>query len=148
MPETVILAIIGGVVTILTAIIGKLSFDVGRTKKDAAAARQAAVKTEHSINNRPTSLSDRLDGLMDAVSKVQSTQREHGEKLTTHTRDLRGVRADIGGLQGADRALREDVASTNQQLSRHMRETSEWTPMLTELHTQYVGKERINKTEQ
>lgn len=141
MPETVILAIIGGVVTILTAIIGKLSFDVNETKK-------AAVKTENSINNRPTSLSDRIDGVMDAVSKVQRTQREHGEKLATHTRDLRGVRADIGGLQGADRALREDVASTNQQLSRHMRETAEWTPMLTELHTQYVGKERMNKTDQ
>ena len=146
MTETIILAIIGGVVTILTALIGKLSIDVGRTKKDAAAARVASQKTENSINNRPTTLSDRLDGVLEAVEKVQSTQKEHGEKLMTHTRDIRGVRADIGGLQGADRQLRKDVAAANRQISEHMRETSEWTPMLTELHTEYVDKRRDRKS--
>ncbi|GAA3306999.1 hypothetical protein [Glutamicibacter nicotianae] len=40
MPEIVVLAIISGVAPILTAFIGKLSFDVARTKKEAAAARE------------------------------------------------------------------------------------------------------------
>lgn len=123
----------------LTVIIGKLSFDVSTTK-------QAAAKTENNINNRASSLSDRLDDVLEALSKVQRTQQEHGEKLATDTRDLRGVRVDIGALQGADGRC-EDVESMNQQLSRHMRETPQWTAMLTELYTQDVSKEGINKTE-
>lgn len=145
MTEPVLLAIIGGVFSVMIALIGKLTFDVSKTRKDAAAVHQ-------SINNRPTSMSDRIDSLSDqmsgvlkAVGQVQQTQKEHGEKLVTHTRDIRGVRSDIGGLQGADRQLREDVASTNRQLSTHVRETSEWTPMLTELHSEYVDKRKLKK---
>lgn len=142
MTETIILAIIGGVVTILTAIIGKLSFDVGRTKKDAAAARQAAVKTEHSINNRPTPLSDRLDAVQKSVDKVASVLEEHGQKLTTHTKDLRGIDESVGILRAADRDLQTGLASTRRELNAHIEDTSEWTPMLRDLHQQYSGKNR------
>lgn len=85
MTETLILSIIGGVVTILTALIGKLIFDVFRTKKDASAARSAAEKTESSINNREFPLSDRLHAVgatasaaVQAVARVATTLEEHG----------------------------------------------------------------------
>lgn len=128
--ETVILAIIGGVVTIMTALIGKLSFDLSRTKKDAKAARHASEKTEHSINNRSTPLSDRLDAVgklsetaIAAVASVAETLESHGRKLDTHTKDLRGVDESVGILRGADRELQRGLAGTQRDLDQHIRES-------------------------
>ncbi len=130
MTETVILAIIGGVVTILTAFIGKLSFDLSRTKRDAKAARHASEKTEHSINNRETPLSDRLDAVgkaadaaVTAVASVAETLEDHGRKLDTHTKDLRGVDVSVGILRGADRDLQSGLADTRRELADHIRES-------------------------
>lgn len=142
MPEPIILAIITGVVTILTALIGKLTFDMSKTKK-------AAVKTEHSINNRDTPLSDRLDKVgeaaasaLQAVNKVAETLEAHGHTLATHTKDLRGIDENVGLLKGADRDLQKSISSQRGELSEHIRDTSRWQPMLEELHAQYVGNKR------
>lgn len=130
MTETIVLTIIGGVVTILTALIGKLSFDMSRTKTDAKAARHASEKTEHSINNRDTPLSDRLDAVGEAadaavaaVAAVAETLKDHGRKLDTHTKDLRGVDESVGILRGADRDLQKGLASNQRELAAHIRES-------------------------
>jgi hypothetical protein len=117
------LASIGVFGAIMTAIVGRLSIQVGRVRTDAAATRKLATRTDHSINNRDTPLSDRLDDVkgvaqaaLDAVGKVAETQDEH-------TRDIRGIRQDMGIMTGVDRGLREDIANTQRNLSAHVTET-------------------------
>lgn len=74
MSEPVILAVIGGLVTLLTALIGKVVVDGHHTRRETRAVHE-------SINNRPTTLSERLD---EVLAEVQ-----HNTAVT------RGMRADI-----------------------------------------------------
>lgn len=145
MPETVVLAIIGGVVTLLTAIIGKLTFDVSRTKKDASAARTASEKTESSINNRDSPLSDRLDAVgtaaadaLEAVNEVAKTLKAHGQKLDTHSKDLRGIDESVGILRSADRDLQRGLAHTQREFSLHVIETGPMKEKINRLAEKYL----------
>lgn len=123
--EPILLSIIGGVFALLTAIVTKLSFDVSKTRKDTAAVHQ-------SINNRPTSMSDRVDEVIEALERVEAQQVNHGRKLDTHTKDLRGIDDSIGILRSADRDLQKGLAFTQREFSLHVKETG---PM----------KDKINK---
>ncbi|MFK0082714.1 hypothetical protein [Glutamicibacter sp. NPDC090743] len=114
--EPILLSIIGGVFALLTAIVTKLSFDMSRTRKDTAAVHQ-------SINNRPTSLSDRLDEVIDALKRVEAKQKGDGQKLDTHTKDLRGIDDSIGILRSADRDLQKGLAYTQREFTQHVNET-------------------------
>lgn len=135
MTETVILAIIGGVVTILTAIIGKLSVDVGRTKKDAksaatdaksaaADAKEARVQVK---NNHDTNLREEGD-------------ERHDEQMTALkelARDVRGLREDhyetrkdIGMLHAEDRAGRRETQALRQEFAEHIQQTAPLIPTL------------------
>lgn len=146
MADPVAIALISTIGTILVALIGKVSLDLSRTKKDVVRARAASEKTESSINNRDSPLSDRLDvaseAALDALKGVQQlaeTLKDHGSKLDRNTKDLRGIDQSVGILRGADRDLQEGLALTQRQLTDHMAETSRWTPMLSELHSRYAG---------
>lgn len=87
MSEPIVLAWIGVIGAILTTLLGKVTWDSHRTRRDTAAVH-------NSINNRtdehgnPISISDRLD------------------RLATKD-DLRVVREDIGTLFASDSALRK-----------------------------------------
>ncbi|MGP9490600.1 hypothetical protein ACT3UD_18205 [Glutamicibacter sp. 287] len=129
--EAVLLSIIGGVFALLTAIVTKLSFDVSKTSKDTAAVHQ-------SINNRPTSLSDRVDDVgtaasdaLDAVNEIATTLKAHGQKLDTHSKDLRGIDESVGILRSADRDLQKGLAHTLREFSLHVMETG---PMKEKIH--------------
>lgn len=121
MSNEVTVAVIGFIGILITAVLGVLANDVKKVKRHAAA-------TEHSINNRPTSLSDRLDVVLSAVEDVKAQQESHGK-------DIRGFRQDIGELRGEDRRLRS-------QLSRQVEAMGPLMPMLKDLHQQYSTKQK------
>ncbi|WP_417372732.1 DUF2746 domain-containing protein [Glutamicibacter protophormiae] len=134
MTETVILAIIGGVVTILTAIIGKLSIDVGRTKKDAKSAAADAkeariqVKNSHDTNLREEGDERHAEIVETLKSVVRDVQGIRDDNQATR-RDIgilhgaiRGVVRDITGLRETDAQARSELAAAvterNEQLGR------------------------------
>lgn len=130
--EEVLLSIIGGAFVLLTAIVTKLSFDVSKTRKDTAAVHQSS-------NNRPTSLFDRVDDVgtaatdaLDAVNEIAAILKTHGQKLDTHSKDLRGFDDSVGIVRSADRDLQKGLAHTQREFSLHVMETG---PM----------KEKINR---
>lgn len=112
MHVALILAIIGGVLMRLTAVIGKLSLDVSKTTK-------ATVKTEHRINNLDSPLSDRLDKIgtaamdaLEAVNEVAKTLKTNGQKLEKHSKDLRGSDESAGILRSVNRDVKKGLAHT------------------------------------
>lgn len=123
--EGVLTAIVTTLGGILTLILGKLSFDLARVKKSSHKTHVLSAKVEHSINNRETPLSDRLDAVMAAVQGVATVQTEQGKTLDAlkeiqeeHTKDLRGLRKDDGQLRGEVREVRT-------ALSEHLAQTEE-----------------------
>lgn len=121
-----VLATLSAVAVAWIALRGKLA-SIG---KDASEAKAASVKTESSINNRDSPLSDRLDvaskaaiDALEAVKDVAETLKTHGQKLDTHTKDLRGVDESVGILRSADRDLQKGLAHTQRELNIHIAET-------------------------
>lgn len=137
MTEPVLLAIIGGIFSVMIALIDKLTVDVSKTRKDAVAVHQ-------SINNRPTSLSDGMDVLGTGIEQVKGILNEHGKKLEDHTDDIGRLRRDIGDLRDDDQELRSSVKEVGRKLTTHTKATADWTPMLNDLHTKYVEDKRTN----
>lgn len=157
------LAVISVFGVVMTAVIGRLTFQVGKVRKDATAtavdaaeARRLATRTDHSINNRDSPLSDRVDDLHKDVRAAVRTMTAVAEKLTTQgvelsaqgvelreqRKDILGIRKDhletrkeVGILHGEDREIR-DV------LTDHIRTTEPMLPMLKELHKQYTPRPR------
>lgn len=141
MTETVILAIIGGVVTILTALIGKLSIDVGRTKKDARAAATDAkaaaadskeariqVKNSHDTNLREEGDERHAEILETLKSVIRDVQGIRDDNLATRKDigilhgSIRGLGRDITGLRETDAQARSELSAAvterNEQLER------------------------------
>ena len=129
MSETVLLAIIGGVVTVLTAIIGKISIDVGRTKKDAKSAADDAreariqVKNSHTTNlreegdERHAELVEKITELGKDVAGLRQDHQDTTKNVGLIHGALRGLRKDITGLRDADEQARTEL--TNAVTERH-----------------------------
>lgn len=112
--------------------IAELSKNTVDASADAAAARQSAEATEHSINNRGTPASDRWDEIHKDVKLIKKSHMGLAEDMSgvketqiTHGRDLRGIRSsqndvqrNIGLLHQADRSIRAD-------LTEHLEHTAE-----------------------
>ena len=113
----------------------------------ARAAEAHSHKTEQSINNRPTSMSDRVDKLAKGNEAVLKELKGLKGTLDEHGRDIRGLRTDhkltrndIGSLRGVDRAGREETQALRKDFEDHVNETRPMMPMLAELHRKYIGR--------
>lgn len=129
--EPILLSIIGGVFALLTAIVTKLSLDVSQTRKETSAVHK-------SINNRPTSLSDRMDVITEILVRVEAQQKTQDQKLDTHTKDLRGTDESIGILRSADRDLQKGLAHTQREFSAHMIETGPMRDKINKLADKFL----------
>ncbi|WP_313812977.1 DUF2746 domain-containing protein [Glutamicibacter sp.] len=141
MSETVLLAIIGGAVTLLTALIGKLSFDVGKTKKDArSAAKDAKEAREQVKNTHTTNLREEQDERHEATV---SALREIARDVRGLREDHQATRMDIGHLRAEDRAGRRETQVLREEFEEHVKESEPVRAMISDLHNQYHDKKRI-----
>ena len=139
MTEPVIITLITTLGTVLVALIGKIAVDTSKTKKHAEQAKTAAQKTEHSINNRPTPLSDRIDGL---AGQIQATS----ESVSAVAKDLRRLRdeqaltrGDVLGLRDVDASNHRETQQLRKDFQHHVEETRPLVESIQALHSRYIG---------
>jgi septation ring formation regulator EzrA len=113
--DEVLLSVIGGVVTILTALIGKVAWDGHRTRQHTEAVHE-------SVNNRPTSLSDRLDEVHGAVSAVAHVLEEYRRRFQVMRDEQSALREDVRGLSEADRDVRAAARDLEKRFAEHLEE--------------------------
>lgn len=172
MSETVLLAIIGGAVTLLTALIGKLSFDVGKTKKDAssaaknasAAAADAKEARKQVKNTHTTNLREEQDERHEEITAALSNLREVVDGLkssTTETaRDVRGLREDhystrkdMGLIHAQTRSIHREIselkAVDEQTRQEHVEAVAERGRQMNQLRSDIPGivQREIRKTQ-
>lgn len=89
MPETVLVAIIGGAQAVIIAFVGVLNARIGRVSKDSAATR-AQVENDHSTNLREEA-DDRhketrglLHGLARDIGGIRQELRQGHERMQGH----------------------------------------------------------------
>lgn len=113
MSDPVLIALISAVGTVIVALLGKISFDLGHAKRDARAVHQ-------SINNRadehgnPIPLSDRLDDVFRMAERAEATARDAATQA-------RGARQDVNELFQADREQRRDIMQLQEGINETQR---------------------------
>lgn len=111
----------------------------------ASTAMTAATKTEQSINNRPTSASDRWDAMHNDIEKIHRLQITMARGLQTVTEDVSLLREeqelvqkDVTRLRNDDRALKRETRTVCRELADHIEALDPSVPMVSDLHTKYV----------
>jgi biopolymer transport protein ExbB/TolQ len=134
----VTLITVGG--TIVVALLGKISFDLGHAKRDARAVHQS-INNRTDVNGNPISLSDRLDDVFRMAERADATAQEA-------VRQSRGARQDINDLFSADRDHRRDIArlgetmdQTQRKLDDHLSQSAGVWVTVKKLSSQLLGKE-------
>ena len=95
-----ILGLVSQVVILIVAYFGlkgklaELGNGLKTVQKDASEAKEAAVKTESSINNRPTPLSDRMDEIHSEAKNTTKLVEDALSVLERHTSELNSVRSE------------------------------------------------------
>lgn len=126
--QTIILALIGqsGIIAgawfTFRGALAKIKADVQVTKSDVKVTKEAAVKTEDSINNRPTSLSHRLDEW-----RKEDNERHEAVVgvLNEHKTELRDLKDNQHLAHQTATQLRADMLVQQQTLSAHIRESGQ-----------------------
>lgn len=142
MTETVILTIIGGVVTLLTALIGKLYFDASRTKQDDKAAAKDA---KSAASDSKAAARDKKNARVQVKNSHDPNLREEQDErhdasralLKVLGRDVRGLREDhyatrkdIGLPHAEDRAERRETQELRRGFAEHPAQTAGLMPSL------------------
>lgn len=130
MPEPVIITLITTLGAILIALIGKVSWDVSKTRKDTAAVHE-------SINNRDTPLSDRLEAVGDSATAAnlaavglkttvdelaRKFEANHIEGMSAHATLARQV-TEIGNAERNSRNRLDKHLEDTADLVRSIRNT-------------------------
>lgn len=99
-----------------TIVIGVLT--VRGQRAGRARARKIDAKTEaiheQTVNTHDTNMRDDLDEIRDMVKAISDRQVDQ-------TRDIRGIRADVGELRGADRTARAEHDDLVRRLNAFIR---------------------------
>lgn len=117
-----ILGLIGQLVIVAVAWLGlkgklaELGKSLKSVQKEASEAKDAAVKTESSINNRDSPASDRWDAIHEEAKNTTQLVESVIKTLDQHTSELNSVRADttlVGKemviMGGQVRGVRDEV---------------------------------------
>jgi hypothetical protein len=110
MSDDVLIVVISTVGTVIVALLGKISLDLGHAKRDARAVH-------NSINNRadehgnPIPLSDRLDDVFRMAERAEATARDAATQA-------RGARQDVNDLFTADREQRRDITALQEGINK------------------------------
>lgn len=119
MSDDVIITLISVGGTVVVALLGKISLDLGHAKRDARAVHQS-INNRADENGNPIPLSDRLDDVFRMAERAEATARDAATQA-------RGARQDVNDLFTADReqkrdilALQEGINQTQRTLADHL----------------------------
>ena len=139
MSDPVIITLISTLGTVVVALLGKITFDTGKTKKHAEQAKIASQKTEHSINNRPNTLSDRIDGLATQIKKANENIGSVSSELKLLRNEQALTRGDVLGLREEDSKNHRETQQLRKDFHGHVEETRPLVESIQALHTRYIG---------
>lgn len=114
---------LGALVTWLTT--RSTNKKIAATNEELATVKDHTEKVHESINNRPTSVSDRLDDMKNLFSDK-----------------LGAVTTEIATLRSTDEGTRAKLDAVSNRMELHIEQTEPLLPMLMELHQEYVPKAR------
>lgn len=118
MSEPVAITLISTIGAVLVALIGKLTFDLGRLKRSSEHTQKITQKVESSLNNSPETITERLAGLTDGLARAEQALSTIAGTLADHGKDIRGIRGDIGQLWAADREQRQEAADIRETIAK------------------------------
>jgi hypothetical protein len=145
MSDEVLIALISTMGVIITALLGKISFDLGHAKRDARAVHES-INNRADKNGNPIPLSDRLDDVFRMAERAEATAQEA-------SRHAQGARQDINDLFRADREQRRDILGlqdgineTQRQLADHLTASAPIWNTVKRLSNQLLGTTKEEET--
>lgn len=144
MSDEVLITLISTMGVIITALLGKISFDLGHAKRDARAVHDS-INNRADKHGKPIPLSDRLDDVFRMAERAEATAQEA-------VRQSRGARADINELFTADRAQRRDILGlqegindTQRTLADHLAQSANVWSTVRDIKDTLFGKKEPQK---
>lgn len=141
MSDEVLVTLISTLGVIITALLGKISFDLGHAKRDAKAVHES-INNRTDKDGKPIPLSDRLDDVFRMAERAEATAQEA-------SRHAKGAREDVNELFTADRqqrrdilALQEGINETQRQLADHLTASTPIWNTVKKLSELMLGKEK------
>lgn len=139
MSDEVAISLISVVGTIIVALLGKISFDLGHAKRDARAVHES-INNRADEHGRPIPLSDRLDDVFRMAERAEATAQQA-------SRHAQGARQDVNDLFTADREQRRDILAlqdgineTQRQLADHLTASTPIWNTVKKLSDNLLGK--------
>jgi hypothetical protein len=139
--DEVIISLISVVGTVIVALLGKISFDLGHAKRDARAVHES-INNRADEHGRPIPLSDRLDDVFRMAERAEATAQ-------TAARHAQGARQDVNELFASDReqrrdilTLQEGITETQRQLADHLTASTPIWNTVKKLSEGLLGKEK------
>jgi len=137
--DEVAISLISVVGTIIVALLGKISFDLGHAKRDARAVHES-INNRADEHGRPIPLSDRLDDVFRMAERAEATAQQA-------SRHAQGARQDVNDLFTADREQRRDILAlqdgineTQRQLADHLTASTPIWNTVKKLSDNLLGK--------
>lgn len=146
MSDDVIITLISVGGTVVVALLGKISLDLGHAKRDARAVHNS-INNRSDANGNPIPLSDRLDDVFRMAERAELTARDAATQA-------RGARKDVNDLFTSDReqrrdilALQEGINDTQRTLADHLTQSAPVWTTVKEIRDALFGKKEPQKEE-